>query len=85
MSSQRVRGGSAAKSKGRSAPRAAGGRGAVGGRGYALAKPKNDIYVGLLGVALGSLLLGCLFLVLYLAKHEFKKAAANPPAISAMV
>jgi len=77
-----MRGGSAAK--GRSAPRAAA-RGVSGGRGVYLQKPKNDIYVGLLGVALGSLLLGCLFMVLYLAKYEFKlKAAAIPPALTAI-
>jgi hypothetical protein len=58
----------------------------AGGRGVFLQKPKNDIYVGMLGVALGSLLLGCLFLILYLAKYEFKlKAAANPPALTATV
>lgn len=80
MSSQRTRGGSA---KGRSAPRPGGGRG-VPGRGMAQ-KPKNDIYVALLGVALGALVLGSLFLVLHLAKYEFKlKAAANPPALTAI-
>lgn len=78
MSSQRTRGGSAA-SRGRAA------RPAAAGRGVYLQKPKNDIYVALLGVALGSLLLGCLFLALYMGKHDFKiKAAARPTAIKAI-
>ncbi|MFO0961252.1 MAG: hypothetical protein U0800_28050 [Isosphaeraceae bacterium] len=80
MSSQRTRGGSAA-SRGRAAARPA-----AGGRGIYVSKPKNDIYVALLGVALGSLLLGCLFLALYMGKHDFKiKAAALPAALQATV
>lgn len=79
MSSQRTRGGSAA-SRSRAAARPA------GGRGVYLQKPKNDIYVALLGVSLGALVLGCLFLALYMGKHDFKiKAAALPPSLQAIV
>lgn len=34
--------------------------------------PKSDIYVALLGIALGSILLGCLFLVLELNRYGFQ-------------
>lgn len=80
MSSQRSRGGAAA---GRS--RAATSR-PTGGRGVFVQKPKSDAYVALLGVALGSLLLGSLFLILHLWSYEFNlKATALPPALSALV
>jgi hypothetical protein len=34
--------------------------------------PKSDIYVTLLGIALGAMILGCLLLVLILNSYEFK-------------
>jgi len=34
--------------------------------------PKSDIFVALLGVALGAMILGCLLLVLILQRYEFK-------------
>jgi hypothetical protein len=34
--------------------------------------PKSDIYVALLGIALGAMLLGCLLLLLILNRYEFK-------------
>jgi hypothetical protein len=48
--------------------------------------PKSDIYVTMLGIALGAILLGCLLLFLLLNRYEFQlKAAAidtNPrPAL----
>lgn len=61
-------------------------RGAAGGRGVYVASPKSDIYVALLGIALGALLLGSLLLILVLNKYEFKtKAAALAPAIYELV
>ena len=40
--------------------------------------PKSDIYVALLGVALGAMVLGCLLLVLVLQRYEFKtKVSSN--------
>lgn len=58
----------------------------AGGRGVFVQKPRSDVFVALLGVALGSLLLGSLFLILHLSNYEFNiKATANAPALSAMV
>ncbi len=37
-----------------------------------VATPKSDIYVALLGVALGSMILATLLLVLLLGRYEFK-------------
>ena len=64
------------------APAAAGGRSAArpaGGRpGVFVQTPKSDIYVALLGVALGAMVLGCLLLVLVLQRYEFKtKVSSN--------
>lgn len=72
MSSPRTRGGSAAKrTTGRaSAARPSPARPAA--RGVFVQKPKSDVYVALLGVALGSLLLGSLLLTLYLGAHDFQ-------------
>jgi hypothetical protein len=42
--------------------------------------PKSDIYVVLLGVALGAMVLGCLLLLLVMNRYEFKtKVAALVP------
>ncbi len=47
--------------------------------------PKSDIYVTMLGIALGAMLIGSILLVLILAKYDFKvKVAARPPAASAV-
>jgi hypothetical protein len=37
-----------------------------------VATPKSDIYVTLLGVALGGMILATLLLVVLMAKYEFK-------------
>jgi len=43
--------------------------------------PRSDVYVAMLGVALGAMVLGCLLLVLILNRYEFKiKAAARTTA-----
>jgi hypothetical protein len=48
--------------------------------------PRSDVYVAMLGVALGAMVIGCLLLVLILKRYDFKtKAAFNPPASSALV
>jgi hypothetical protein len=54
-----------------SATPARGGRPA-GRPGVYVATPQSDIYVTLLGVALGSMLLSILLLVLRLSQYEFK-------------
>lgn len=51
-----------------------------GQRGVFVQAPKSDVYVALLGVALGAILLGCLFLILLLNRYEFKTKAAALPA-----
>ncbi|MFO0909880.1 MAG: hypothetical protein U0794_16285 [Isosphaeraceae bacterium] len=47
--------------------------------------PKSDIYVALLGVALGAMVLGCLLLLLVLNRYEFKTTvSALIPASSSV-
>ena len=41
-------------------------------RGVYVQAPKSDIFVALLGVALGAMILGCLLLLLVLNRYEFK-------------
>ena len=45
--------------------------------------PKSDIYVALLGVALGAMVLGCLLLVLVLQRYEFKTKVSWTPTQAA--
>lgn len=61
-------------------PRAA--RPAGGARGVYVQAPKSDIYVALLGVALGAMLLGCLLLLAVLSRYEFKTSVSSltPPS-----
>jgi len=64
------------------------GAGRPGGRpGVFVQTPKSDIYVALLGIALGAMLLGCLLLVLILNRYEFKtkvSALGHAPASVAL-
>ena len=55
---------------------------ASGGRpGVFVQTPKSDIYVALLGVALGAMVLGCILLLVVLGRYEFKtKIAAMAPS-----
>jgi hypothetical protein len=65
------------------------GRGASTGAGRAAAQrgvyvqtPKSDIYVALLGVALGAMIIGCIFLLLVLNRYGFSTqvtALSSPP------
>ncbi len=68
-----------AKSAARSAP--------AGARGVYVQAPKSDVYVVLLGISLGAILLGCLFLGLVMNRYDFKTkpTAALAPAPSALV
>ena len=43
----------------------------VGSRRVAIAKPKNDIYVALLGIALGAVLIACILLMLEMSDYEW--------------
>lgn len=49
--------------------------------------PKSDIFVVMLGIALGSMVLGSLLLVMLLGRYEFKtkvSALSTPPSASAI-
>lgn len=54
---------------------------AGGGRpGVFVQAPRSDIYVTMLGVALGAMLLGCLLLLLILNRYEFKTTVSAAPS-----
>lgn len=73
-------------SRPRSAPArgasAAAGRAAGGRPGVFVQTPRSDIYVALLGIALGAMVIGCILLALVLKRYEFSVKAAwiNAPA-----
>jgi hypothetical protein len=72
----------------RAASKKPAGRGADAGRaGVFVQKPKSDIYVVLLGVSLGAVLIGCLFLILKMNQYnwETKASMASPPAGPALL
>jgi hypothetical protein len=49
-------------------------------RGVYVQSPKSDIFVALLGVALGAMVLGCLLLIIVWGRYEFKtKISALTP------
>ncbi len=56
-------------------PARGGGSRPAGRPGVFVTTPKSDIYVTLLGVALGSMILAILLLVLLLGRYDFKIAA----------
>jgi hypothetical protein len=60
------------------------GRSAVVRPGVFVQTPKSDIYVALLGIALGAMLLGCLLLLLILNQYGFsiKVSALTPPSVA---
>jgi hypothetical protein len=43
------------------------------------AKPKNDAYTGILGISLGAMIIGCVFLYLDYSQYGDRKAPAPPP------
>jgi hypothetical protein len=61
------------------------GRTAAGRPGVFVQTPKSDIYVAMLGIALGAMILGVLLMVLIMRRYEFKVkvSALSPPASSA--
>lgn len=63
---------SRARSSARASSTPARGGRAAGRPGVYVATPQSDIYVTLLGVALGSMLISILLLVLRLSQYEFK-------------
>ena len=70
---------------GRAASSGGGGSRPAARPGVFVQTPKSDIYVALLGIALGAMILGCLLLVLILNGYEFKtkvSALTVPPSTS---
>ncbi len=60
---------------------------ARGGRpGVFVQTPQSDIYVAMLGIALGAIILGCLLLVLHLNSYEWslKVSAVTPSSGAAL-
>lgn len=74
----RPRSGRGANAGGASRPAAA--------RGVYVQSPKSDVYVAMLGVALGAMILGCILLALVLNRYEFstKVTAAFPDRPAAL-
>lgn len=68
-SSRGAKGGGGGRSRGASRSQAV--AAPRGGRGVYVQQARSDIFVVLLGVALGSLIIGCLFLALKLNQYEF--------------
>jgi hypothetical protein len=52
-----------------------GGNRTAGRPGVYVATPKSDIYVALLGTALGAMILSCVLLIILLGRYEFKITA----------
>ena len=79
-----ARGAKAAKTPaGKKAGGTRGGGGGAGGRpGVYVQTPKSDIFVVMLGVALGAMVIGTLLMVLILNSYGFKTkvSAVTPPA-----
>ena len=73
-------------SRARSAPArgasAAGGRPAGGRPGVFVQTPRSDIYVTMLGVALGAMILGCILLLLIWKRYDFQKSVSSLDAPS---
>ena len=60
------------------------GRAPAGRPGVFVQAPRSDVYVALLGVALGAMIVGCILLVLILQRYDFKtKVSAMMPATPA--
>jgi hypothetical protein len=57
-------------------------------RGIVVPSPKSDIFVVLLGISLGAIVLGCLLMILLLARYSFSlrvSAAPVTPQVTRMV
>lgn len=70
-----------------SRPRSGRGASAPSGRpGVFVPTPQSDIYVVMLGIALGAMIIGCLLMILILNRYEFKTkvSALIPPGAPAL-
>jgi hypothetical protein len=56
-------------------------------RGVVIQSPKSDIFVVMLGIALGAILLGCLLMTLVLSRYGFstKVSAVSTPSQAAAI
>ena len=57
----------------------------AGSRRVAIAKPKNDIYVALLGIALGAVIIACILLAMEMSNYEWTvnpKISLAPPPVA---
>lgn len=63
-----------------------GARAAAGRPGVFVQSPRSDVYVAMLGVALGAMVLGCLLLIILLKGYDFstKVSARFQPSNSAL-
>jgi hypothetical protein len=60
------------------------GRASASRPGVFVQAPRSDVYVALLGVALGAMIVGCILLALILQRYDFKtKVSALMPAVPA--
>jgi hypothetical protein len=56
----------------------------AGSRRVAIAKPKNDIYVALLGIALGAVAIACILLAMEMSNYEWNvnPKVSLPPSLA---
>ena len=66
--------------RGASAPA---GRASAGRPGVFVQTPQSDIYVVMLGIALGAMIIGCLLMILILNRYEFKRTVSALPSPTA--
>jgi hypothetical protein len=66
-----------------SAPAPSRGGARPGRPGVFVTAPKSDIYVAMLGIALGAMFVGTILLVLILARYDFKTKVSSTPATAA--
>ncbi len=72
-------------SRRRSAPAARGSsaqRAVAGGRQVMVPTARSDVYGSLLGVALGTILIGCILLALVMRRYDFKVTAPKLAALT---
>ena len=75
-----------ARARSTPAPARSAARTSGGPRGVYVQSPKSDIFVALLGVAVGAMLLGVILLILVLNRYGFStKVSAVAPATSSAV
>src|SRR4051794_13689230 len=77
MSRLRSRGGTSPGGTRPGGTRPGGARAGGAQRGVLVQTPQSDIYVALLGVALGAMIIGCLLLILVLSRYGFSTRVSS--------